>query len=257
MRLRQILKEFTDRLSSFNYEGFTVDILYRYDDVKNEQDGTAYVLIKKGSQPVKKLDPSNGEKWGRNPRSIEKRTQEAKKIIDTELGPDEIERTKRDQAEQEKRFRARQLGHRNDIKQKKSSSVIFNVKLLQELKTMPVYGAVYEENGQLYLLVSDDKEDKDTFNMQRIFDRNINQEDTLPRLLFALTRQMVSQAPSIAERSRYTVDVNQNYTGELAEFPISYHSDVERGSQDKTSRAEFLIDPGITVSSVMEQDSDA
>ena len=253
MKIREILKEFTDRLNSFEYEGFSVDVLYRYDDLNNEQNGTAYVMIKKDGQPIKKLAPPEGQKWGRNPRSIEKRSQEAKEVIDNELGPQEVEKAQQAQQERERRYRARQLGNRTDGKQKKSSSVIFNVKLLEELKSIPKYGAVYEENGQLSLLVSDDKEDKDTFSMQRIFDRNINQEDTQPRLLFALTKSMVSQAPSIAERSRYTVDVNQKYTGELAEFPISYHSDVERGSQDKTSRAEFLTDPGITVSSVMEQ----
>lgn len=139
---------------------------------------------------------------------------------------------------------------------KKSDTVIFNVKLLEALGSIPQYGAVYEDNGQLYLLVSDNRDDKDTFNMQSIYDWNATQEDKRPRLLFTLTRKMISQAPSIAERSRYTVDVNHKYTGELAEYPVSYHSEVERGRQDKTSRAEFLIDPGITVSSVLEQDSD-
>ena len=257
MRFREILKEFVDRLGSFKYEGFNIDILYRYDDLKNEQAGTAYVMISKDGKPVKKLDPPAGERWGRNPRSIEKRTQEAKKVIDSELGPEEVERARKDQEERERQLQARQLGNRTDAKQKRSSSVIFNVKLFEALDAIPKFGAVYEENGRLYLLVSDDDDDKKTFNMQRIYDRNIRQEQKLPRPIFALTRQMISQAPSIAERSRYTVDVNDQYRGELVEYPISYHSEVERGSKDKTSQAEFLNDPGITISSVMQESATA
>ena len=211
-----------------------------------------FVAITKDRVPVRKIFPPAGEQW-----SESRLQKEAEKQIDTDIKPEEVERARQDQEERERQRQDRQLGNRTDRKRKRSSSVIFNVKLLEALETIPEFGAIYEEDGRLYLLVSDDNDDKETFNMQKIYDRNIRQEEKLPRPIFALTGQMISQAPSIAERSRYTVDVNDRYTGKLADYPISYHSEVERGSKDKTSRAEFLNDPGITISSVMQESATA
>lgn len=267
MRFREILREFVTKLADFEHEGYRVFIFFR-DSVPEiipepmkptEGDikaNTVYMVIGKDNTPIKTIYPPGDKVWPDKPHTIGQLKKKAKEIIDTDIKPGEVERAKQDQEERERQYQARQLGNRTNAKRKKSTTVIFNVKLLEELGNIPQYGSVYEENGKNYLLVSDDEGDKDTFNMQTISDWNTRQEDKKPRLVFALTRKMMSQAPSIAERSRYTVDVNHKYTGELAEYPVSYHSEVERGPQDKTSHSEFLKEPGITISSVFELDSD-